>query len=82
MREFVGFTVRIPSSVHKEMKKLLKKENKSINAKVRELILEWIREKQEKELFDAFGAVGDESVEYAVEAQKEVVLSNEDPAKR
>ncbi len=82
MREFVGFTVRIPSSAHKEMKKLLKKENKSINAKVRELILEWIREKQERELFDAFGAVGDESVEYAVEAQREVVLSNEDPAKR
>jgi len=82
VKESVGFTVRIPPSVHKEMKELLKKENKSINAKVKELILEWIREKQEKELFDAFGAVGDESVEYAVEAQGEVVFSNEDSAKR
>ena len=82
MKSAVGFTVRIPLSLHKKIKKALKRENKSLNTVIRELMQEWLKKEQEKELFEAFGAVGEENVEYAIEAQKEVVLANEHAKER
>ncbi len=82
MKSTVGFTVRIPSSLHRRIKKVLKKEKRSLNSIVGELIEEWLRKEQEKELFEAFGKAGDEDVEYAFDAQKEVALSDERTEKK
>lgn len=82
MKSAVGFTVRIPLSLHKKVKETLKRENKSLNAIVKELIKEWLKKEQEKELFEAFSIAGKENVEYAAEAQKEVVLANEHAKER
>ncbi len=82
MKSAVGFTVRIPLSLHKRIKEVLKRENKSLNAVVRELMQEWLKKEQEKELFEAFSVVGEENVEYAIEAEKEVVLANEHAKER
>ena len=82
MKNAVGFTVRVPISLHKSIKKILKRENKSLNAVVRELMQEWLKKEQQKELFEAFSIVGEENVEYAIEAQKEVVLTDEHTKER
>lgn len=82
MRNMAGFTVRIPASLHKKAKEISKKENKSLNEVIRELIKEWLKKEEEKSLFEAFSAVGgEEDVEYALDAQKEVILSDEKPEK-
>lgn len=82
MKNTVSFTVRIPIPLHKKVKETLKRKNKSLNAVVKELMQEWLKKEQEKELFEAFSIVGEENVDYAVEAQREVVLTDEHTKER
>lgn len=82
MKNTVSFTVRIPISLHKRVKETLKRKNKSLNAVVKELMQEWLKKEQEKELFEAFSIVGEENVDYAIEAQREVVLTDEHTKER
>jgi len=79
MEKTVSLTVRIPLSLHKRIKELSKKENKSLNELIRELIKIWLKEKEQKLLFEAFSMLGEEDVEYASIAQKEIVLADEKP---
>jgi len=48
---------------------------------IRELIKDWLKKEEEKSLFEAFSAVGESDVEYAFNAQKEVILADEKPKK-
>ena len=82
MKNAVSFTVRIPISLHKRVKETLKRKNKSLNAVVKELMQEWLKKEQEKELFEAFSIVGEENVDYAIEAQREVILTDEHTKER
>jgi len=81
MKNIAGFTVRIPASLHKKAKEISKKESKSLNEVIRELIKDWLKKEEEKSLFEAFSAVGESDVEYAFNAQKEVILADEKPKK-
>lgn len=81
MKNIVDFTVRIPASLHKKAKEISKKESKSLNEVIRELIKDWLKKEEEKLLFEAFSAVGEEDLEYAFNAQKEVILAGEKPKK-
>lgn len=77
MEKTVSLTVRIPLSLHKRMKELSKKENKSLNELIRELAKNWLKEKEEKLLFEAFSMLKEEDIEYASIAQKEVIFADE-----
>jgi predicted CopG family antitoxin len=79
MEKTVSLTVRIPQSLHKRIKEFSKKENKSINELIRELTKNWLREKEKELLFSAFSMLGEEDVEYASMAQKEVIFADEKP---
>jgi len=79
MEKTVSLTVRIPQSLYKRIKELSKKENKSLNELIRELTKNWLKEKEEKLLFEAFSILGEEDVEYASIAQKEIIFADEKP---
>lgn len=79
MEKTVSLTIRMPISLHKRMKELSKKENKTLNELIRELTKNWLKEKEQKLLFEAFSMLGEEDVEYASRAQKEVVFADEKP---
>jgi len=81
MKNFASFTIRIPESLHKKAKEIAKMENKSLNEVIRELLNEWLKKEEEKMLYNAFSKVYENDVEYALEAQKEVILKNEEPKK-
>ena len=81
MKNSAVFTVRVPSSLHQRAKEILKKENKSLNAIVNDLLQEWLKKEQEKLLFEAFSIISEENIEYAVEAQKESILADEQTKK-
>jgi len=81
MRNMVSFTVRIPASLHKKAKEISKKGNKSLNEVIRELTKDWLKKEEEKLLFEAFSAASEEDVEYALDAQKEVIFTDEKPEK-
>ncbi|MGD9901815.1 MAG: toxin-antitoxin system HicB family antitoxin [Desulfurella sp.] len=81
MRNIASFTVRIPRSLHKKAKEIVKLENKSLNEIIRELLKDWSKKEEEKMLYDAFSKVCEDNVEYAFNAQKEVVIGNENSEK-
>ncbi|MEF3245495.1 MAG: type II toxin-antitoxin system HicB family antitoxin [Caldisericaceae bacterium] len=81
MKNIASFTVRIPASLHKKAKEISKIENKSLNEVIRELVKEWLKKEEEKLLFEAFSKVGEEDIEYAFNAQKEVIFTDEKPKK-
>jgi len=81
MKNTADFTVRIPASLHEKAKEISKKENKSLNEVIKELIKEWVKKEEEKLLFKAFSTASETDVEYALDVQKEVILSDEKPEK-
>jgi len=81
MKNIVSFSVRIPESLHRKAKEIGKLENKSLNEVIRELLSEWLKKEEEKMLYDAFSKVYESDVEYALEAQKEVVFNDEESKK-
>jgi predicted CopG family antitoxin len=81
MRDIASLTVRIPRSLHKKAKEIGKLENKSLNEIIRELLNNWSKKEEEKMLYDAFSKIYEDDVEYAFNAQREVVLSNENSEK-
>ncbi|MEK7431597.1 MAG: hypothetical protein AABZ74_00575 [Cyanobacteriota bacterium] len=74
-------TLRIEQSLFEKTKSIASKEKHSFNSFVQNLIIEKLKEKEKKELFDEFSIVGEDDcsdVEYSINAQKEVIL-NEKP---
>ena len=81
MKNTASLTVRIPITLHKKAKEMVKLENKSLNEIITELLKDWSKKKEEKMLYDAFSKASDSDVEYAFNAQKEVVFGNENSKK-
>ena len=73
-----SITLRIEQSLFDKTKNIASKENYSFNSFVQNLIVEKLKEREKKELFDEFSLVGEDEncdVEYAINAQKEVILN-------
>jgi predicted DNA-binding protein len=77
----IALTLRLPSDMYEGVKSIAKKKGKSFSGYLREILEKILKEEQKKMLYDAFSQVGrdkeDTNVEYAFEAQKEVVLKDE-----
>ncbi len=73
-----SFTVRIPAAHYDTVTAIARRDHKSVNALVNERLEALVREEAERDLerwFDQLGADADEvDVEYAFQAQREVVL--------
>lgn len=72
-----SITLRIKPEIYEKIKSLSSREKSSFNNFVASLIIEKLKENEKKELFDEFSLVGEDSysnVEYAINAQKEVIL--------
>ena len=76
-----ALTLRLPPDIYEEAKNIAKKKGKSFSGYLRELLEERIREEKKKMLFDAFSQIAKDKeeidVEYAFEAQREVVAQND-----
>ncbi len=74
----MALTLRLPSDIYEEAKNIAKKRGKSFTGFIREILEERIKEEKNKMLFNAFSQVAENKeeidVEYAFEAQKEVVI--------
>lgn len=76
-----SITLRIDENLYDKTKNIASKEKSSFNNFVQNLIIEKLREQEKKELFDEFSLVGEDDcsdIEYAISAQKDVLL-NEKP---
>ena len=72
-----SITLRLEPELYDKIKSLASREKSSFNNFVASLIIEKLKENEKKELFDDFSLVGEDScsnVEYAINAQKEVIL--------
>lgn len=79
--ELRSVTIRLPENIYRESVKAAKAKNVSFNSLTQEGLLKILREQREKDLYDAFTLVGQDSeesdVEYAIHAQAEVMLRDE-----
>jgi len=70
-------SVRLPSSLYEEGRQIAEARHTSMNALLQEGLQTIIFETKERQLFEAFGEAGrereDSDVEFAVQAQREVV---------
>lgn len=73
-----ALTIRVKSPLYQQAKHLAKREGKSLNAWVQKVLAEKIAAEEQKELYDAFTALGKDTelsnVESYWQAQREVVL--------
>ena len=80
MNKKIALTLRLPIELYEKTKIIAQKERKSFTGYVRELLEEKVKEEEKKALFDAFSLVAEDiddvDVDYAFEAQREVVLKN------
>jgi len=74
----VALTLRLPPEIYKGAKEMAKERGKSFSGYICELLEERLREERGRRLFDAFSMVAEDTeevdVEYAFEAQRQVVL--------
>lgn len=77
MERIVSLTIRMPASLHEKIKKFSQEDDKTLNELVRELLKNWLKEREERLLYEAFSMLSEEDVEYTSMAQKEVVLADE-----
>jgi len=70
-------SVRLPSSLYEEGRRLAADRHTSLNALIQEGLEVIVAEKKERQLFDAFGEAGkdieENDVEFALHAQSEVI---------
>ena len=76
-----AMTVRLPLDLYRASREMAKKHRVSLNQLLQESLRARLRAEEEQALYDAFTRVGtdveDASVDYAFEAQREVVLRDE-----
>ncbi len=81
MEEKVAFTVRLPRKLYRASSAAAKRRKISLSRLVRESVEAALKAEQDRELYEAFERFGQDpesSVEYAFEAQREVVLHDEE----
>lgn len=73
-----SLTVRLKPDLLAAAARLAKKREMSLNSLIQESIARQVKEQEDRELFEAFEAMGsfqeDSNVEYAIHAQAEVML--------
>lgn len=72
-----AITLRLDESIYEKTKIIAEKEKSSINSFIQSIIVEKLKEKEKKELFDEFSLIAedeDNNVEFAFQAQSEVVF--------
>lgn len=72
-----AITLRLDESLYEKTKLVAEKEKSSINSFIQNILIEKIKEKEKKELFDEFSLISEDEendVEYALYAQSEVVF--------
>ena len=81
MRRQVPFTLRFDQDLYDRVKMTSRREGRSITAFVQEAVAKKLEEEEAAILFEAFTLVGEDlheaSMEYAHDAQREVVLKDE-----
>lgn len=55
-----SLTIRLPEDVYNESRRIAHNRQESMNKLVRQALEAVVREEKEKELFDAFGLIGDD----------------------
>lgn len=69
-------TVRLPSALYRRTQQVAKSRKISVNALVTRMLRDLERQERDRELargFDVLGRAGDNDVEYALPAQREVL---------
>lgn len=72
-----AITLRLDESLYEKTKLVAEKEKSSINSFIQNILIEKIKEKEKKELFDEFSLISEDEendVEYALYAQNEVIF--------
>ncbi|MCK8603922.1 hypothetical protein [Desulfoferrobacter suflitae] len=81
MKNQVAFTLRFDPDFYQRVKKASEHEGRSITAFLQEAVAAKLAEQEAATLFAAFGLVGEDmeeaNVEFAADAQREVVLKGE-----
>ncbi|HZT40773.1 MAG TPA: hypothetical protein VFA07_01220 [Chthonomonadaceae bacterium] len=75
-----AITIRLPADVYAEAQDAARRHETSLNRFVLEAVSQRLKQEEFQELYDAFTLVGqeeDNNVDYAFEAQAEVVLRND-----
>ena len=81
MEEKVAFTVRLPRKLYRASSAAARRRKMSLNRLVQESLATAIRAEEDRELYEAFERFAQDpesSVEYAFEAQREVVLRDDE----
>jgi hypothetical protein len=82
MEEKVAFTVRLPRKLYRASSAAAKRRKVSLNRLVQESLAAAIRAEDDRRLYEEFTLLGQDKeltdVEYAFEAEQEVVLRDED----
>jgi hypothetical protein len=81
MKRQVAFTLRFNPELYQHIKAVCQREGRSVQAFVQDAVARKLAEQDSFALFQAFSLVGEDvdeaSVEFAHEAQREVVLKGE-----
>jgi len=73
-----ALTVRLPEPLYTQSRELAKKRHISVNALIQQSLEAFARAEEERALYHAFSIVGEDAhVEYAVDAQREVLCDDE-----
>ena len=75
-----AITIRLPADVYAEAQDAARRQETSLNRFVLEAVSQRLKHEEFQKLYDAFTLVGqeeDNNVEYAFEAQAEIVLQND-----
>ena len=77
-----ALTIRLPEDLYERSQELAQQRKVSLNVLVQEGLAGLIRAKEQEELYQAFGLLGEDAeeadVEFALAAQREVVLADAD----
>ena len=80
MKRQVAFTLRFDPEFYERLKKVCRREGRSVTGFVNEAVAKTLAEEEAAALFQAFTIVGEDvhetSVEFAQDAQREVVLKS------
>jgi hypothetical protein len=72
-----SFTVRFPDDLHHAASDAAARREKSLNALLQEITEAYLRQEEERELFDSFTRLGEDleecDVEFAWDAQREAI---------
>ncbi|MCJ7547011.1 MAG: type II toxin-antitoxin system HicB family antitoxin [Deltaproteobacteria bacterium] len=81
MKQNITLTLRLSPELYREAKRVAQEKGVSFSAFLRRLLTDKLRTENEKRLFNSFSLVAEHTeeadVDYAFQAQREVILENE-----